>query len=171
MFPLKPPSLYEDPWTEAELHEFVTRAIAEGLGDRTRRETLLLHVPRSLRDRLPMKDTPEAQLISDLRILAALRPPYFEQWRDNAAELVHSRFAQIIRKIKTRPDPYPPPPKPRPPPPRRPKTLIMVALIFALAAIGFVGWTLLQGPAGDPAGRSPVRPASVPSAPKSQPPG
>lgn len=168
---MPPPPLevpFDEPWTEAELQAFVAAALDAGLGSRSRREILLLHVPRALRDQMPVHERPDLQLISDLRILAEQPEGFFEQWQENAAELVPERFAEVLMGIDSRPDPYPPPPKRsagkrrR----RRPKALFLLALVFLLGAIGFVGWTLLEGDPAPDAGRR--APAST--APKTTPP-
>jgi tetratricopeptide (TPR) repeat protein len=134
--------LEELTWSEPELQAFVQKALASGLGGRTRRDLLLLHLPRSVRDTFPEIENPAAQLISDLRHLGALEMESldgpFKQWCANAADLVHWRFAEELRTIVGYPSPFPPPkPKPRPKP-RKTGKLIAVAMVMALLATAAV---------------------------------
>lgn len=133
--------LLESPvWSEAGLKAFVAKALAAGLDGRTRRELLLLHLPRSTRDRFPEFDSPAAQLLSDLRQLGALElksfgPGPFVTWCENAAELVHWQFAEELRQLEGCPSPVAPK-KRKPPPRQRPKgKLIAVTIVMLLLAV------------------------------------
>lgn len=135
--PPTPPELIEY-WAESQLQTVVALAIESDFGDPTRRELLLMHLPRSTRDRLPVipDDVPNRahlQLISDLRYLAAREDDAFERWRDNAADIAHIRFAKVLRSIKGRPNPVPPP---RPPKEEKRRSgLFLIAFIFLVSAI------------------------------------
>lgn len=158
--PPTPPPVFSDPWTESQLQDFVARAIEADFGDPTRRDLLLMHLPRSARDRLPIipektRNRAHVQLVSDLRRLAAREDDAFERWRDNAADVAPIRFAKVIRTIQTRPNPVAPP---RPPKEEKRRSgLFLIAFIFLVSAI--VSVTLMMQ------GRQPdaQAPASAPS--------
>lgn len=137
-------------WSETELHDFVETALASGLGDRTRRDLLLLHLPRGIRDRFPEvppgPNQAAGQLISDLRYLGGLelqmlgqrRKGPFKQWCENAADLVHWRFAEQLRSVRGWPNPYPPPKPKKKPKPRESGKLMALAFVVALVATAVV---------------------------------